>query len=99
MRATSLITMQQNSRLDDDVQPDLLQVLQPDHQSTTSNSGSTDVLLDDDDEPPTENEDLDEYVPERPNQDDPAPDPIPEVRRNPPRNRRIPDRYGPYLQH
>ena len=50
MRATSLITMQQNSRLDDDVQPDLLQVLQPDHQSTTSNSGSTDVLLDDDDE-------------------------------------------------
>eukprot|EP00731_Ephydatia_muelleri_P010024 Em0005g610a len=36
--------VQQNSRPDDDLQPDQ-QVLQPDHQSTTSNSGSTDLTM------------------------------------------------------
>ena len=65
MRTLLHPAVQQNSRPEDDPQPDL-QVLQPDHQATTSNSGSADVLLDDDDEPPTENGDQDEYVPERP---------------------------------
>lgn len=45
-------------------------------------SGPTDVLSDDDDEPPSKNEEQDEYVPESPNQDDPAPDPILEVHLN-----------------
>ncbi|KAL5500595.1 hypothetical protein EMCRGX_G012184 [Ephydatia muelleri] len=49
----------------------------------------TDELLDDDDEQPTDND----------VQDEDGPAPVPDPRRYPTRDRRIPERYGPYLQH
>ena len=48
-----------------------------------------DELLDDDDEQPTDND----------VQDEDGPAPVPDPRRYPTRDRRIPERYGPYLQH
>ncbi|KAL5509004.1 hypothetical protein EMCRGX_G004280 [Ephydatia muelleri] len=48
-----------------------------------------DELLDDDDEQPTDND----------VQDEDGPAPVPGPRRYPTRDRRIPERYGPYLQH
>ncbi|KAL5479365.1 hypothetical protein EMCRGX_G022879 [Ephydatia muelleri] len=48
-----------------------------------------DELLDDNDEQPTGND----------VQDEDGPAPVPDPRRYPTRDRRIPERYGPYLQH
>eukprot|EP00731_Ephydatia_muelleri_P009440 Em0005g26a len=74
---------QQTSSQDDNSQS-ATTVQQPVGQSTIA-----DELLDDDDEQPTDND----------VQDEDGPAPVPDPRRYPTRDRRIPERYGPYLQH
>ena len=74
---------QQTSSRDDNSQS-ATTVQQPVGQSTIA-----DELLDDDDEQPTDND----------VQDEDGPAPVPDPRRYPTRDRRIPERYGPYLQH
>ena len=74
---------QQTSSRDDNSQS-ATTVQQPVGQPTIA-----DELLDDDDEQPTDND----------VQDEDGPAPVPDPRRYPTRDRRIPERYGPYLQH
>ncbi|KAL5500794.1 hypothetical protein EMCRGX_G012399 [Ephydatia muelleri] len=74
---------QQTSSRDDNSQS-ATTVQQPVGQLTIA-----DELLDDDDEQPTDND----------VQDEDGPAPVPDPRRYQTRDRRIPERYGPYLQH
>ena len=74
---------QQTSSRDDNSQS-ATTVQQPVGQPTIA-----DELLDDDDEQPTDND----------VQDEDGPAPVPDPRRYPTRDRRIPERYEPYLQH